>query len=315
MSNKLGVKVRGVYSTALSKLFLDQGFLIVEPSLDIQERLGIEDVEVEPDLMIEDKQIKHTIFLTGKKETVKTGRAVIASSLEESIFFEKTNDVIEVDFPLSMKRRLDELRRQVVPTLDDHHYYKVFGYDVKSALDMAENLLKEGRPRDEVVEKFRRTITPYLPFEGSQVDISHVKLNGHVIDLGAANIITINDGTLVFEREMKSDGVYDGLNVEKKAGDKAISKTSNSDYYIETKYYSSNGNLRGTYLNINTPVEVYSSYIRYIDLDVDVVIWPDGRAKIIDEAYLDKAESLGVVTSRLADKTRAIADDLLDSYT
>ncbi|MBD3170836.1 hypothetical protein GF326_00030, partial [Candidatus Bathyarchaeota archaeon] len=208
MSDKLGVKVRGVYSTALSKLFLDQGFLIVEPSLYIQERLGVEDIEVEPDLMIEDKQIKHTVFLTGNKEAVKAGRDVIFSSLEEAIFFEKTNYVIEVDFPLSMKRRLDALRRQVVPTLDGHHYYKVLGYDVKSALDMAENLLKEGKPRHEIVEKFRRTITPYLPFERSRVDISHVKLNGHVINLGTANIMTFNDDTLVFEREMKSDGVY-----------------------------------------------------------------------------------------------------------
>jgi probable ribonuclease FAU-1 len=311
---KIGVKLRGIYTTALSKLLLDHSFLIVEPSEEIQERLGINYIEAEPDVSIENKQVKHTVFLEGNKAAVDKVRQVFADDLEECIFFKKTEDVIEVDFPISMKRKLDMIRKSVTPTINDHHYYKSFGVEVRSAIDMAETLLSKGEPLDDVERRFHETLIQYLPYEEMSVNIDHVKLNGHVTHLGKASVEVIEDDYLEYKREIKGNGTYDGLEVEKRPGDVAVSKTNLTDYYIETKYYNKDGKLRGTYLNINTPVEIYSSYFRYIDLEIDVLIWPDGRREIVDMNELDQAEALGIVTKTLAQKARNLAKNLLDNY-
>jgi predicted RNA-binding protein associated with RNAse of E/G family len=118
---------------------------------------------------------------------------------------------------------------------------------------------------------------------------------------------------MVYERRMRSDGVYDGLGVRKEAGDVAVSRAGFSEYYIETKYYSGDGALRGTYYNVNTPVEVYPSSIRYIDLEVDVVVWTDGRAEIVDLEDLEAAASRETVTGFLADKALWVAESVLDN--
>ena len=310
----LRVKLRGIYATGLSKLFLDHGLLIVEPSIEIKERLGIDYIEQEPDVFIEDKRIKHTVFLEGDSAAVYQVQNIIANNLEESVFFKKVEGVVEVDFPISMKKRLDDLRGKILPTLINHHYYKAFGGDVSSALDMAEKLINRGESRDITKELFQKIVAQNIPSEGMIVNIEHVKLNGEVINLGKASIRVIDDDFLEFEREIKGNGDYDGLGVSKNNGDIAVSKIFNSEYYIETRYYSKYGNLKGTYININTPVEIYSSYLRYIDLDLDVIIWPDGHGEIIDESKLKDAESRGVITKSFANKIRNLAEDLLNRY-
>ncbi len=303
------VRITGIYATALARLLLDYDYRIVEPSVILQERLGLEDFG-EPDIRVKDKRDKHGILVTGERSLLKKLRCVIGRNLEESVFFSRTGETLEVDFPLPVKRRLDDLRGEVVITLRDHHYYKAFGGEVGAALDMAERLLVKGGLKEEVTSKFQGLVSQYYPYEGLHVGVHHVKLEGFTVDLGKALIRQLTDDTLVYEREIKSDGVYDGLNVKKEAGDKAVSKVDFSRYYIETRYYSKDGKLRGTYFNVNTPVEVYSQSIRYIDLGIDVMVWPHGRKEIVDRVDLETAESRGVITHVLAEKAKETANKL-----
>jgi predicted RNA-binding protein associated with RNAse of E/G family len=72
--------------------------------------------------------------------------------------------------------------------------------------------------------------------------------------------------------------------------------------------------LKGTYFNINTPVEVYSSEVRYIDLELDVVLFPDGSYKLLDLVKLEKAEKEGIITMSLGVKSRETADFLIGGF-
>jgi protein associated with RNAse G/E len=310
MSQRNKARVTGIYATGLCNLLLDYGYRIVEPSILLQERLDLEDISAEPDVRIRDKRDKHGVVITGERSLIEDLRIWLSEDLEESIFFYKSGEILEIDFPLPMKRKLDHLREEVVTTLGDHHYYKAFGGEVGAALDMAERLIMKGDSKKEVMAKFQSLVSQYLPYEGLSVGVDHVKLEGLTIDLGKAHIRELTDDLIVYEREMKSDGVYDGLNVEKEAGDKAVSEVNFSQYFIETSYYSKDGKLRGTYFNVNTPVEVYSQSIRYIDLGVDVMVWPDGRREIVDKIDLENAESRGVITHRLAEKAMQTARKL-----
>jgi len=201
----------------------------------------------------------------------------------------------------------------VAVTLNGHHYYKACGGKVSSALEMAEKLLEKGKPLEEVESLFKETIEREYPLEGSPIKIEHVKLSGKVLSLGKGIIEEINGEKIRFRRIFHKPGIYDGLGTRKEPGDTAITNVKIGDWILETSYYSRNGAYKGTYINLNTPVELYPYGIRYVDLEVDVCILPNNVAKIVDEDKLWKAVEKGLITKKLAnfviEKARKIVDE------
>ena len=62
--------VRGIYSTAITRLLLDNGFEIVQPSLTIKKRFSILENSAPPDLKIEDRYDLQGIRAFGTFEAV-----------------------------------------------------------------------------------------------------------------------------------------------------------------------------------------------------------------------------------------------------
>lgn len=208
---------------------------------------------------------------------------------------------MDVEFPWFSKRNLDRLRSSVAPTLDKHHFYKCCGGNVSAALEMAEKFLENGQNMNEVEGAFKEHILCEFPEEGSLVNVEHVKLSGFVFYLGQATIESLDDEQIIYSRMMRRNGFYDGLGTKKEAGDKAVSETRVGEWYITTKYFSSSGEWKGTYINLNTPAEVYPKAMRYVDLEVDVCICPDGTSKILDMEKLEKALEKGFISKTLFD--------------
>ncbi len=238
-----------------------------------------------------------------KKAKALTGATYLSDApalLVEGLYF------IDVEFPSLSKAKLDALRATVSPTLEGHHFYKSCGGNVSLALEMAEKLLEKGRSKSEVKELLKMQVHPELPEVGSTVDVEHVKLNGRVLRLGQAIIEVINSKELRYSRTIRTDGFYDGLDVAKEAGDRAISETKLGEWYIITNYFSKDKLWKGAYININTPVEIYPFEVRYIDLEVDVCIRPDGETKVLDMEKLEKASEKGMVSEALFEKVKDV---------
>ncbi len=222
---------------------------------------------------------------------------------------------MDVEFPALSKGKLDEIRRSVAPTINGHHYYKTCGRRTSSALDMAERLLEQGVPVEEVENLFKQTIEPELPHVGSIIGIEHVKLDGKVFHLGKASVEDFNHDnyTLCLSRVFEKEGVYDGLKTRKEPGDTAITEAKVGEWYFKTKYFSKHGKLKGTYINLNTPIELYPYAIRYVDLEVDVCVWPSGKVEKLDEEKLDEALKEGLVTERLVRIIKEKAQQIMKS--
>jgi len=220
---------------------------------------------------------------------------------------------MDIEFPALSKRRLDEIRGEVAVTLNGHHYYKACGGKVSSALEMAEKLLEKGKSLKEVEPLFKKTVEGEYPIEGSPIKIEHVKLSGKILSLGRGIIEEINENNICFRRIFHKPGVYDGLGTRKEPGDTAITNVKIGDWILKTSYYSCNGVYKGTYINLNTPVELYPHGIRYVDLEVDICVLPDGTAKILDEDKLWKAVEKGLITEKLAnlvmEKARKVVNE------
>lgn len=206
---------------------------------------------------------------------------------------------MDVEFPSVSKSRLDKLRASVAPTLHGHHFYKSCGGKVSAALEMTEKLLEKGQNRVEAEKLFRKQIAYEFPEVGFLTDVEHVKLDGFILHLGEAMIESLDEKQLRYSRTIRSNGVYDGLAVEKEAGDRAVSETKIGQWYVGTKYFSRSGELKGTYINLNTPVEVYPNALRYVDLEVDVCIYPDGKVKVLDMEKLEIAVESGYISKAL----------------
>jgi len=464
METLMKAKVRGIYSTALAKLLLDNGFEIVQPSLTIKKRFGLEENSMPPDLKINDRYDLQGIRVLGTSHAVNAFQPILHSTFEDALtrkwrvsvdgIYEGTvtesdedtvyvdigggvmgklpkseianvnenqvmvqverkriggkhpvlttklkvvenyailaqnskvgvslkirdlnkraelyalgkmlapngwgiiwrepsanqsrevleNEIatlvgkvkilnetalsaeaptllieglrfMDVEFPSISKKHLDMLRASVVQTLDGHHFYKSCGGRVSAALEMAEKLLEKGQDKSEVEKLFKQQIMYDFPETGSMVDIEHVKLSGLVLHLGQATIESLDNGQIKYSRTMRGNGFYDGLGVKKEAGDRAVSETRLGDWHITTKYFSKDGKWKGTYINLNTPVEVYPSAMRYADLEVDVCIRPDGTIKVLDLEKFEQALEKGYISQKLFAKVKETLQKIVE---
>jgi predicted RNA-binding protein associated with RNAse of E/G family len=109
---------------------------------------------------------------------------------------------------------------------------------------------------------------------------------------------------------MTAGGTYDALGVSRSAGDVAITKVREGRWWYPTVYRGSDGERKGTYVNVCTPVECFPDAVRYVDLHVDVVKGPDGEVRRVDDDELDDAVAAGLVSEALAEKARSVATSL-----
>jgi Ribonuclease G/E len=213
---------------------------------------------------------------------------------------------LDVEFPAISKEKLDDIRRSVAESLDRHHYYKACGGNFSVAVDMAERLLEKGSPIEEVDALFKQTVGAGFPTVGSIIDVQHVKLDGRVLHLGEALVEAFDeDESLIkFSRIIRGEGAYDGLGIRKQPDDRAVTEAKIGEWHYETRYFAKDGRHKGTYINLNTPIELYPYGIRYVDLEVDVCVWPSGRVGKMDEKKLDYAAAEGIVTQKLVETVR-----------
>ncbi|MEM3641481.1 MAG: DUF402 domain-containing protein [Candidatus Bathyarchaeia archaeon] len=235
-----------------------------------------------------------------------------ATSSKTPMLLIKGLNFMDVEFPSNSKKKLDELRSSSAPTLSGHHFYKSCGNKISAALEMAEKLLEKGQDISMGEELFKEQILHEFPEAGSSVNIEHVKLSGLILHLGQATVESLDAEHINYIRTMRNCGFYDGLGVAKEVGDKAISEAEMSKWFITTRYFSRDGKLKGTYINLNTPVEVYPNAVRYVDLEVDICIQPDGTVKVLDMEKLEKALKNQVISQRLFAKVIGTLQEILE---
>ncbi len=316
------LKIRGIYTTALTKFFLEKGLTIVSPSEVIQSRFE-DDTKIDPnrpmDASIEDLNSGQGILLEGYPEPLDTVVQLITVTFEDAICRKRATDahhaVIELEFPYLSKSRLDELRGRVVPTLSNHHRLRIIASEY---VDLMEKKELESHP--EKRETLSKYVEERLIWEaysvGKELQIDHVKLDGRVISLSEGELLQIDPGEkrLILQRKrFKGRGKYDGLNIHKEVGDYAITQVKQGDWFYVHNYFRRDGQLIGTYYNINTLVEFYPDRLRYVDLEIDVVCWPDGKIRIIDKEGLNRHWEAGYVSKTLKQRAEAAANEVKEA--
>ena len=198
---------------------------------------------------------------------------------------------------------LDEIRREVTTTMTGHHRIKAGSEVASGAVDFVEALCD---PDDEF--PFDVVTRQFGPTEGDGLLIAHGKPEGRTIVLGRGEVTERDPGgKITLRREASGSGTYDALGTPRERGDVAVTKFTEGRWWYPTVYRGEEGERKGTYVNICTPVEIFPDEIRYVDLHVDVVKYPDGSTERVDDDELDEAVEEGYVPEELAEKAREVA--------
>ncbi|MDK6028018.1 DUF402 domain-containing protein [Ignisphaera sp. 4213-co] len=199
------------------------------------------------------------------------------------------------------KEYLDIVRNSITPTTPNHHMLRT----CRKSLDICVDLL-DYATKNVGKGELDRTIKEFILSRsiGREITIMHEKPDYSHIEIGPIKIVDVVNTemglTLVGGRIIQRSGVYDGLGVEKRAGDIALTLIPFDEWFIVHSYLDQNGNEKGIYININTPPEYcpLDNVIKYLDLIIDVGIIGNNM-KIIDLEMLEKAEKSGLLCEDL----------------
>jgi len=327
------VKIRGVYTTALTKLFLDAGFSIVQPSAAICQRFHLlPDSELEQ-VSIYDGEDVHSIIVEGDGKGVEEIMEVLGRNLldiavrpasspfqpgqkwpgtklswQEFVAKFSTKVTFTLEFPYAAKATLDALRGEVTPTLSQHHLLKLIdAQKVDEAEASSTSLL-------EMAKKLKQELIYEHYRLGRTIIVEHVLLEGKVVVMkGKLAEFDPESGLAIIKRSFSGMGKYDGLNLLQEPGDWGIIEVKDGSWVCKRSYYRRSGDLIGEIYNINTGIELYPDKVRYLDLKVDVVRWAEGRVKMIDRPELYQSVKDKLIRQQLADKALGIAEDLRHS--
>lgn len=309
----VSVKVRGIYTTALTSLLLDAGFSIVQPSRETAYRFGLKYPDPRPcEILVQDKEDKQGVLIEGGR-ALEVVEALKDKLLDVVVRKRGEETKFEAEFPHAAKQALDKIRGKLVPTLNNHHKLKILAPEWVNLMES--QLARTPERRYSIEEELeRRLIFDWFQNEG-QVDIEHVRPEGEVIHLRGRKMVGWKGKTMRLRRKKETSrpGKYDGLNMPIEEGDYSITEVEPCSWVVKHSYYSKQGRLKGEFYNVNTGAEFYPGKIRYIDLHVDVVKWADGRAEIIDRDKLETSVNEGYISERLAKKAIEVAEGMLFS--
>lgn len=210
------------------------------------------------------------------------------------------------------KQLLDEMRSKVCPTVFLHHSMKSAGDFESANVDVLEEALKMGlADKKSSLALISRMLSLNL---GKKIVIEHRYPDGEKITLGPFVLESYEvEGDrieMTLSRVFTKPGILDGLGLEKRPGDYSITRVSLGEWHIIHEYYRADGKLLGVYANVNSPPELNSRGIRYMDLYIDVVKKAGDEPRIIDREYLEKVYAEGVITKALYEKALEEAREL-----
>jgi hypothetical protein len=87
---------------------------------------------------------------------------------------------------------------------------------------------------------------------------------------------------------------------------------SNRWYNVFRSERPNAGGLHGWYCNVATPAEFDGETLRYVDLDLDVIVSAEGEPRVLDEdEFLENSAQMGYPTD-IVERARRAADELVD---
>jgi uncharacterized protein len=114
-----------------------------------------------------------------------------------------------------------------------------------------------------------------------QFTVSSLKYDKSPRRIWTARLMERSDRGVLLEGYFETDVSHPDLGVIAK-GTRSVEAFPIDEWFNCFAFYEPSGRFRNYYLNVSMPPMVGFRVIDYVDLDIDVIIWPDGRIQVLD---------------------------------
>lgn len=140
-----------------------------------------------------------------------------------------------------------------------------------------------------------------------QITINSRKYDQRIRRSWICRLVRQDDSLLVFEGEFDQDVEHPDLGFIERG-------TISYEYYWLDRWYSifrfhrPDGGFRNYYCNINMPPVFENGVLDYVDLEMDVLVWPDSTYQILDrDEYEQNAAKFGYPDALRNEVSQALA--------
>jgi protein associated with RNAse G/E len=120
-----------------------------------------------------------------------------------------------------------------------------------------------------------------------QITINSRKYDGHIRRTWPGGLISESEDMLVVVGRFREDVQHDDLGLIKE-GTISFEHFWLRRWYNIFRFHEPDGQLRNYYCNITMPPTFADDVIDYVDLDLDVIVWPDKGYEVLDRDDLEK---------------------------
>ena len=125
------------------------------------------------------------------------------------------------------------------------------------------------------------------------VIVNSRKYDGTVKRSWQADLAQVSPGFLELIGRFESDVEHPELGLIK-AGTISHEYFWTDRWYNIFRFHEPTGELRNYYLNLTMPPTFSNDVLDYIDLDIDILVWPDGRSDVLDrDDFESNAQTFG----------------------
>ena len=143
------------------------------------------------------------------------------------------------------------------------------------------------------------------------ITVNSRKLDGTIRRSWNCELVEDRGSLLMFTGKFEADVRHPDLGHIKNG-------TVSYEYYWRDRWYSifrfhePSGSLRNFYCNINMPPRFQDGVLDYVDLDIDVVVWPDFSHVVLDREEFERNASLLNYPTEVKEKVEATLQELLE---
>ena len=83
-------------------------------------------------------------------------------------------------------------------------------------------------------------------------------------------------------------------------------------WYNVFRFHEPDGRFRNYYCNVNMPPKLEDGVLDYVDLEIDIVVWPGGRRDVLDRADFETSAKRFDFTDDLKTRVERALNEMLD---
>ena len=144
---------------------------------------------------------------------------------------------------------------------------------------------------------------------GDIVTINSRKYDGTIRRSWTCRFVSQEDSLFIFEGEFEFAVSHPDLG-QIAPGTRSLEYYWLDRWYNVFRFFEPTGEFRNLYCNINMPPTLSESVLDYVDLDIDILVWPDENIIILDESDFEENAVKFKYPTELREQARRAFDEL-----